>query len=1161
MNEPPASTETRAADEAALAFIERWRHSGASERANYALFLAELCDLLGVERPRPATAEAAANPYCFERPVTFDDGEGRRTTGFIDLYRKGAFVLEAKQGAGGDDDDQQRDERRALGLAVAKGRRGTATRGTRAWERAMAAAKEQARRYARALPAEDGWPPFLVVVDVGHAVDLHADFSGLGKGYVPFPDPATFRLTLGELAHAEARERLRLVWTDPHGLDPAKRSARVTRELAERLGALAASLERDGHTPEEVASFLVRCLFSMFAEDAGLLPAGAFTSLLDRYRERLGVLPQALTALWRTMDGGGFDAGLGEVIPQFNGAVFRDATALPLSAAQRDLLAEAARADWKDVEPAIFGTLLERALDPVERHALGAHYTPRAYVERLVVPAVVEPLREEWDAARTAAAAREAAGDESGARGELVRFHRRLCAVRVLDPACGSGNFLYVALEHLKRLEAEVLDELALYPGQATLDMTGGMTVSPGQFLGLEVNPRAATVAEVVLWIGYLQWHLRVRGDARRLDPPILRALKNVRRQDAVLAYDEAAPRRDAEGRTVTRWDGRTMKTHPVTGEPVPDEGARVPVLDYADARPAEWPSAEFVVGNPPFVGNKRMRDALGDGYTEALRRAYPAVPDSADLVVYWWHRAAEAVRAGKAERFGLVTTNSLTQTFNRRVVEGHLGGAPPLALAYAVPDHPWVDSADGAAVRIAMTVGVPGPADGVLVRVAAERPSGDGEVIVETVERRGRINADLTIGADVASVKPLRANAGISGRGMIPHGEGFLVTADEAAALGFGSVSGMERIVRPYRNGKDVTAIPRGVYVLDTFGLTEGELRDRFPAVYQHLLTTVKPHRDMNKRAARRERWWLFAENQPSVRRSLEGLPRYIATPQTAKHRPFLFLGGDVLPDDKLIAIASDDAYVLGVLSSRAHVAWALAAGSRLGVGNDPVYDKSRCFDPFPFPITTPEQEAEVRALGEALDAHRKARQAEHPALTVTELYNALDAYRAGRELTAKERRAFEDGLVAVLADLHDRLDAAVAKAYGWPWPMPDEEAVARLVALNAERRAEEEAGLVRWLRPSFQAPGADAQQGTLGIEAAATQAVESASKPSWPKGLAEQAQAVRGAVAGAGRAVSAEEVARAFTRAPRDGVAAVLDALRALGLVRAVDDGRYAA
>ncbi len=430
---------------------------------------------------------------------------------------------------------------------------------------------------------------------------------------------------------------------------------------------------------------------------------------------------------------------------------------------QLDLLIEAARADWRDVEPAIFGTLLERALDPVERHKLGAHYTPRAYVERLVMPTVVEPLRREWDAVRAAAITLAKEEDRKGAVAEIEAFHDRLCEVRVLDPACGSGNFLYVTLEHLKRLEGEVFqthDELA-GAHQRQVMLAGGHTVDPHQLLGIEINPRAAAIAELVLWIGYLQWHYRTHG-AVSPPEPVIKNFKNIECRDAVLDYTSREVVLDDEGKPVTSWDGRTTKPHPVTGEEVPDETARLPMYRYLNPKKAEWPEADYVVGNPPFIGDKEMREALGSGYTEALRATYkPDVQGSANYVMYWWDTAARQLESGAMRRFGLISTSTIRQTFNRRTLDCHLGGVPTCTIVFAIPDHPWVNSADGAAVRIAMTVCELGQHQGVLAEIAeTSDPLSHPKVGRES---RGKITSSLRIGADLSTLSELTANAGLA--------------------------------------------------------------------------------------------------------------------------------------------------------------------------------------------------------------------------------------------------------------------------------------------------------------------------------------------------------------------------------------------------------------
>jgi hypothetical protein len=890
------------------------------------------------------------------------------------------------------------------------------------------------------------------------------------------------------------------------------------------------------------------------------------------------------------MDTGEFSVAIRAALPRFNGKLFKQPQVLPLTRDQIELLIKASQADWTQVEPAIFGTLLERALDPAERHALGAHYTPRAYVERLVLPTVIEPLRQSWSHVQAAALMLANEGKEKEAIAELRAFHHRLCELKVLDPACGSGNFLYVTLEHMKRLEGEVLNQLAEIGHTQAMLETEGLSVDPHQFLGLEINPRAAAVAEMVLWIGYLQWHFRTRGHV--MPPqPVLKDFRNIECRDAVLAYDSVEYVTDARGVPVSRWDGKTTKKHPVTGEDVPDEAAQVPLERYVNPRRAEWPPADVVVGNPPFIGMGWMRNALGDGYVEALRGVWSEMPESADFVMYWWHKAACLVRAGLLSRFGFITTNSVRQTFNRRVLERHLGagdgaappslaaesaecvgrGSPvPLHLAFAVPDHPWVDSADGAAVRIAMTVGVMGSGEGRLLTVVDERAGGGDGLEVQTVERLGVIHADLTIGANVSSAQALQANAGVSSPGFKLHGAGFIVSPEDTAKLEANAP------IKPYRNGKDLTDRPRGVKVIDLFGYTAEEVRTRWPATYQWVLERVKPERDAKAHskdgAGYARLWWLHGKPRQELRRMLVGLPRYIATVETAKHRVFQFLDASIAPDNRLICVALDDAYCLGVLSSRVHVAWALATGGTLE--DRPVYNKTLCFDTFPFPDATPELQARIRDLAEQIDAHRKRQQAAHAELTLTGMYNVLDKLKVSLPMTAKEKAIHERGLVSVLKSLHEELDAAVLAAYGWDDAPSDETLLERLVALNAERAAEEAAGQVRWLRPAFQHPQQpQAVQAEMGLSRpthseAAKEGGTSPSPPRteperhpWPNTLPEQVAAVARVLAEARAPLAEADLAARFTgKGPwKKRLPQLLDTLVALGRARVLEDGRW--
>ncbi len=711
-------------DQAALSkLIADFEQSGGSEMANAQLFLERFTRALGVEQPSPAREDTRHNDHVFERNVTFRHPNGTTSTGRIDCYKRDCFIWEAKQSA-------KREKVRAteqlelVGVETPQ-KLGHAKRGTKSWDRVMIAAKKQAEDYARSLPDDHAYPPFILVADIGNVIEVYADFSGQGRNYAHFPDRQSYRLSMEDLLEEDVQKRLCAIWTDPHSLDPARISAEVTEDIAERLAKIAKSLERR-YDPKDIAEFLMRCLFTMFAEDVGLIEEtdeekrigiGPFEAMLERMVDHPEVFPIALEDLWRAMDEGKYSGEFGRVLKKFNGSLFKTRTALKLEADDIRELWLAARKDWQDVEPAIFGTLLERALAAKERGRLGAHFTPRVYVERLVVPTIIEPLREDWAEVQQLAEDLARQGRRDAAVGAVRAFHRQLCTTRVLDPACGTGNFLYVSLELMKRLEGEVLDALESLGDDEARLLLDGETVNPRQFYGLEINPRAVPIADLVLWIGFLKWQLRTT-EAKNLPEPILHAYGTIKHQDALLTYDSMEMLRDEDGKPLSRWDGETMKLHPITGEEIPDPDAKMELYEYVNPRRAEWPQVEFIVGNPPFIGGKDMRAELGDGYAEAAWKVRKDVPGGADFVMHFWDEAATRLLAkppkgAKGEnplrRFGFITTNSITQTFSRRVVERHMNAKLPLSLVYAIPDHPWLKASDKAAVRIAMTVAVRG--------------------------------------------------------------------------------------------------------------------------------------------------------------------------------------------------------------------------------------------------------------------------------------------------------------------------------------------------------------------------------------------------------------------------------------------------------------------
>jgi hypothetical protein len=1068
-------------------FITRWAGSSGNERANYQLFFAEMCDALGVDRPCDK-GRIPNDPYCFDKDVKIFHPSGKVTPGFIDFYKAEHFLIEAKQGG-------------------TTSKKGTAKRGTNTYLREMEKAFVQAVAYTRNLSSK---PPFLLTCDIGDHFELWMGFSGDYGGY-----GARREIGLAELRKADVFDLFVDIFTHPQQRNPEKIAARVTREVAADLAQLAKGMEAKVD-PQQVAQFLMRCIFTMFAEDVGLLKEHLFTEALEtRWILNPKTFKPEVEALWEAMNQGTSFGFYGKLL-RFNGGLFAQSQAFSLTKTQLEVLLQAAKRDWCNVEPAIFGTLLERALDAQERSKLGAHYTPRSYVERLVKPVVMEPLGDRWIAVQAevkqllnAGEAEPTANQRKKAIAVLEAFLTELQQVKILDPACGSGNFLYVTLDLLKGLESEVLRRLEDVTGAAQLRLDINQ-VNPSQFLGIEINPRAAAIADLVIWIGYLQWHFRRFGDIPPIEP-VLREYNNIECRDAVLAYDGIEPDVDASGKVRTRWGGRMIKS-PVTGEDIPDPTDKVTIYRYLNPRAAEWQEADYIVSNPPFIGNARMREMLGDGYVEVLRSIYKHLPESIDYVTYWWDKSALLLREGKINSFGLITTNSLRQTFNRRVINSHLDLKNPISIKFAIPDHPWVDSSDGAAVRISMTAAIKGQFSGLLNQVTDELEKQEGESKIKFVSKLGKICSDLTVGADISSAQVLRANEKIGNRGVQLIGAGFIVTPNEALILGADTVPDTDKYIRRYRNGRDITDRARNVMVIDLFGLEENEVKDKFPHLYQWILERVKPARDQNNRESYRKKWWIFGEPVVTTRNAIKGLNRYIVTCRTAKHRVFTFLECDIVPDAKLITIALNDAYYLGVLSSKVHVDWAVRSGAWLGVGNDSNYNHSECFGKFPFPTPTDTQKQTIRELGERLDSHRKRVQATHPEITITGMYNLLEKLRNGEPLTDKDKAFNQKALVSTLKQIHGELDTAVFAAYGWEPTLTDEQILENLVTLNAQRAEEERNGLIRWLRPDYQAPGETYVQQTIeGISTETETSITPTEQQPFPKTLKEQLSAIR--------------------------------------------------
>lgn len=931
-------------------FAQKWRTLAPrlTERAAYQEHWRDLCALLGEPTP---SSDLTGDDYAFEKHVK---KAGTGETGFADVFKRDHFIVEYK----------------AAGKSLGK-------------------ALQQALLYAREL----GNPPLLVVSDL-QTIEIHTNFTA--------SSPRKISITLDDLERdapvggdLTALSALRALFRDPGKLDPRGLRERVTQDATARIGQVAQALTARGLPQTQAAHFLMRVVFAMFAEDVGLLERGLLTRVLRRAREHPERSQGYFQELFTAMQSGGEFWGMD--IRHFNGGLFDDGLALALTREDADALLSAATLDWANVEPAIFGTLFEQSLDEGTRNRRGAHYTGVRDILKVTDPVILAPLREEWaHVKREVEAGGARRKGKAAAIGLLRTFQDRLAQVRVLDPACGSGNFLVVTLGQLLDLEHEVRS-LAFELGAGPFDLTP--KVHPRQLLGIEVEPFAHELASVSVWIAYFQWKAAHGG---AWETPVLQRLDSIRHGDALL-----------------------------------EEG-----------RPAVWPEVDFIVGNPPFIGNTRMRQRLGHPYVERLRAAYAGqVPDKADFVTYWIEKSRAAIQAGRARRAGLIVTNSVRGGASARVLERVLetGG-----IFMAWPDIPWIQ--DGAAVRVSVI----GFDDGRETRRTLSYLEGPGEDQPVTREV-STIHADLTAGLDLRRARKLPENAGRSFEGVKPAGK-FDVPADVARSwLDLPNPTGVSNrdVLKPYISGEDLTE-PEGKdrWLID-FNQMPLEQARQYRRPMQHVEEHVRPVRATNNRPAIRERWWIHGEARPGLRAAIAPLSRFIATTIHATHRAFVWLTPDCIPNNALTVIAAEDDFTFGVLNSRLHVGWGERLGSSLGVGNDSRYTATTTFATFPFPRPTPEQQAAVEQAARYLEAARThLRGQQDPGrrpgvrLGLTAMYNLLEAYRAGGEEGAPG--------VATLADAHDLLDQAVAAAYGWEWPLPEEEMLARLLALNLERAGE---------------------------------------------------------------------------------------------------------
>jgi hypothetical protein len=974
------------------AFIAKWRDNPLTERAGAQAHFEDLCALLAVEPPR------IEGEYQYERGLI---KKSSASQGWADVWKRGCFAWEYK-----------------------------------APDKDLGAALKQLMVYALALDN----PPLLVVSD-RNRIEIHTHFTGTPS--------EVHSILLQNIGQPENLQKLRWLFDAPERFKPRTTTYAVTEEAARKMGKLAERLNAQGHTPLQTAHFLIQCVFCMFAEDAKLLPEKLFERVLDKSNPDGAKAQSRLTELFSAMRRGG-DFSL-ETIPYFNGGLFELIEVPPLTTEDVVQLLDCARMGWGEIEPAILGTLFERGLNPDMRSQLGAHYTDPATILKLIRPVIEAPLLAEWQPVKARIAGLMESFIQGGkgsqtahrdAQAALAGFIQRLKAYRVLDPACGSGNFLYLALKSLKDLEHRAnLEAEALGLHRELVIET-----SPANVLGIELNPYAAELARVTVWIGEIQWML-THGYALRRDP-ILQPLDHIENRDAVLLPSPAS--KDKAG----------------------GKGSAEP----------EWPDADAIVGNPPFLGDKKMRAELGDEYTQALRRQYDGrVPGGADFVTYWFEKARAQVEAGKAQRVGLVATNSIRGGASRKVLERIVATAP---IFEAWSDEAWINN--GAAVRVS------------LVCFGHLPPSlrGEAEAIQNALDRHGAaplamtvrldgqpvasIHADLTAGhktalIDVTTALRLPENANVSFQGPVLVGP-FEVDGNIARDwLKQPNPNGRPNsdVLKPLTNGKDITSRTRGLYVVDFAAMSEATA-SLYELPFEHVQNVVKPLRDSNRDESRRKRWWLHGRLGTDWRKAITSLPRYIATSRVAKHRTFVWFPAIRWPSDAVVGIARADDTTFGILHSRFHELWSLGLCTWLGKGNDPRYTPTTTFETFPFPAGLTPRDTPVGPQAEAIAAAAQRLNALREAwLNPPEWVNWVrtkeeeqagfplrPVARPGHEAELKKRTLTNlyNARPAWLAHAHRELDAAVAVAYGWTDyspEMPDEEILKRLLALNLERSA----------------------------------------------------------------------------------------------------------
>jgi len=973
-------------------FLTKWRLNELKERSASQSHFNDLCALLGVVDP--VSADPTGDWFTFEKGASKTSGG----EGWADVWRKGCFAWEYK------------------------GRHANLDK-----------ANAQLLQYAVALEN----PPLLIVSDMARIV-IRTNWTNSVQEKHEF--------VLDDLVDGAVRARIKAAFTDPESFRPSKSRQELTEETAREFAGLAQRLRDRGEDAQQVAHFVNQLVFCMFAEDVDLLPDNLFTKMLEVSRGNPAEFAENASDLFGAMALPGGKVGF-TPIQWFNGGLFKDNHVLPVSPEDIEQLLKAARRHWDQIDPSILGTLFERGLDPAKRSQLGAHYTDRDKIMLIVRPVIIDPLEAEWAEVREKIAAAMQRVDEAKARvpakqsearkvfaaarraeeaayreAQRLRnaFLVRLKEYRVLDPACGSGNFLYVALRALKDIEHRAnIDAEALGLDKAS------PAVGPECVLGIELNPYAAELARVSVWIGEIQWMRRHGFEAAK--NPILRPLETIECRDAII---------------------------------------------NSDGTEAAWPAADAIIGNPPFLGAKSMKRGLGVPETEAIRSCFKGrLPGFTDLVCYWFEKARDSIASGGAKRAGLVATNSIAKNTNLPVLYRIVESAD---IFDAWPDEAWV--VDGASVRVA-----------IVCFQSRDVPITQRHLSGQSVKSiNSDLTVGLNVSA-LPKLFENKHNSFVGIQKSGPFDVSSEIARRWLRQPLNPNQRPNSDILRPTRNGRDVTTSRNDTWLIDfPRGLSEAEAAlwehpfsylQSAPYDPEDLsLGTLDKVRSTARNIHPKREWWTPYWPRPDVRAKISALSRYIVTPMTSEHRLFLWMGLPALPDNNLIIIARDDDAHFGILHSAIHEAWATRIGNRIGAGNQRRYNGETIYETFPFPEgLTPDIPAaayadDPRAQAIAIAATRLDELRENwlnPADLIVREPEVVPGYpdrilpkdaEAAKELRKRTLTNLYNARPQWLANAHATLDAAVAEAYGWgaDWRaglLTDDEILARLFRLNQER------------------------------------------------------------------------------------------------------------